>query len=196
MPVDLLARTQKRVRRQFQRMWFDAFGDHLDFNEDTQRIELVNTWKLYGVSSADSTAIAATSETTFSTGDIDLAADLLNAGRALRVTCAGVLSTDNPAGDLTLRVRVGGELVTTIAISGLGTSLNDVPFHFTLFIVCRADGSLAANLVAGVVGTTPLSAARALASVSASIVNALTVSAEWSAANQSVVLQLLNVEVT
>jgi hypothetical protein len=140
-----------------------------------------------------SAALSAQTETAFSNTSLMFDPTVAVSGRILRVAAVGRLSTANPAGDLTLRLRFGGGLVMRIVMDSLGNALTNEPWRFEAMVRAIA-GELSGFLVQGSVGDTLLRQSAELTGTPIGTLFALT--GQWSNAGNSAIVDFFSIEMS
>lgn len=162
----------------------------------------MQTWsELLGAATADGTAVANTTTETIIFPDISLPANYLQNGRVLRLRAFGKLSTTGTP-TITFAIRLGGVggtlLATTEAITCANGAANTA-WSIEAFIQTRTNGSsgsvivmgdVVVNLTAstqtsGTFGVSGFDAPAAVSSLDLTSVQALSLTADWSAQSSS-----------
>ena len=151
------------------------------------------------VQTADQTVTNTTTETTLfgtGTGSTTLASGVL-AGRTIRITIRGVLSTPSTPGNLTIRVKVGSTTIATATASSLVGSASNSQFRFETLIQNRTTGVSGTVVSSGTFSYQGASAvivetldnAGATATVNTTVSNALNVTAQWDTADTGKIIK-------
>lgn len=151
------------------------------------------------VQTADQTVTNTTTETTLfgtGTGSTTLGSGVL-AGRTIRITLRGVLSTPVTPGALTIRVKVGSTTIATATTSSLAASASNAQFRFETLIQTRTSGVSGTVVSSGTFAYQGASAvivesldnAGATVTVDTTVSNALNVTAQWDTADTGKIIK-------
>ena len=151
------------------------------------------------VQTADQTVTNTTTETTLfgtGTGSTTLASGVL-AGRTIRITLRGVMSTPVTPGTLTIRVKVGSTTIATATASSLVGSSSNSQFRFETLIQNRTTGVSGTVVSSGTFSYQGASAvvvetldnAGATATVDTTASNAINVTAQWDTADTGKIIK-------
>lgn len=130
-----------------------------------------------------------TTETTIHTSAV--AANELKAGKMYRVTLLGKTTTANASQFYTLRFKMGGTTLITVAMTA--KAVTDDHFRSDAWITIRtigASGTYAAH-VEGFIGTEEVNAAPVTGSVDTTVAEDITVTLQWDAANAGNVFTIM-----
>lgn len=170
-----------------------------------------NTWSALGVGcifvqTANKTIVNTTTETTLigaGVGSVTLPANLLRAGKSIRITARGINSTGPAAGTLTFRAKLGGTNVCASPSNAATNNLVNRGWRIAVDITCRtvgatgtvrAQGSIYRSTGAGTSNTWML------VSTSDTVINtttvlAINVTAQWGTASASNTITCTNLTI-